>query len=217
MEFTTWLLFSAVALVAVISPGPAILLSISNSIRFGISKVVLSSFGNVCGLFLLSTAAIFGLGAILKTSTTLFLIIKIIGAAYLIYLGIRQWRSKTNFFDGAENISDKSSIRIKSNKRFFVEGFLIAITNPKAILFFTALFPQFIDMQQALVPQFLIMTFTFMVISFVTLVTYGLLATKAKNWLSTGQRAKWFNRTLGSLFVLIGIGLLQLKADRNTL
>jgi threonine/homoserine/homoserine lactone efflux protein len=208
MQSTTWLLFSAVALVAVISPGPAILLSISNSIRFGISKVVLSSFGNICGLFLLSTAAIFGLGAILKTSTTLFLFIKIIGAAYLIYLGIRQWRSKTNFFDGVE----KKSEQIKSNKRFFMEGFLIAMTNPKAILFFTALFPQFVNTQQALIPQFLIMTFTFMAISFISLVSYGVLATKAKRWLSTGQRAKWFNRTLGSLFVLIGVGLLQLKA-----
>ncbi len=211
MQFTTWLLFSAVALVAVVSPGPAILLSISNSIRFGMSKVVLSSFGNICGLFLLSTAAIFGLGAILKTSTTLFLIIKIIGAAYLIYLGIRQWRSKTNFFEGV----DKKSEQTKSNQRFFVEGFLIAMTNPKAILFFTALFPQFINTQQALTAQFLIMTFTFMAISFTALVAYGVLATKAKSWLSTGQRAKWFNRTLGSLFVLIGVGLLQLKADRN--
>ena len=213
MDVSTWFLFMIVAIVAVISPGPAILLSLSNSIRFGASKVLLSSFGNICGLLILSTAAIFGLGAILKTSTILFLIIKLIGAAYLIYLGVRQWRSQTNFFDGVEKGGDQT----KSNKRFFVEGFLIAMTNPKAILFFTALFPQFINTQQALVPQFLIMTFTFMSISFVALVTYGLLATKAKHWLSTGQRAKWFNRTLGSLFVLIGVGLLQLKADRNAL
>jgi threonine/homoserine/homoserine lactone efflux protein len=211
VNISTWFLFIAVAFVAVISPGPAILLSLSNSIRFGVSKVVLSSLGNICGLLILSVTAIFGLGAILKTSTTLFLIIKLIGAAYLIYLGIRQWRSKTDFFDGAE----KSSIQIKSNKRFFVEGFLIAMTNPKAILFFTALFPQFINTQQALVLQFFIMTFTFMIISFVALVTYGLLATKAKYWLSTGYKAKWFNRTLGSLFILIGVGLLQLKVDRH--
>ena len=213
MDISTWLLFMGVAIVAVISPGPAILLSISNSIRFGVSKVVLSSFGNICGLLILSTAAIFGLGAILKTSTTLFLVIKLIGAAYLIYLGIRQWRSKTNFFEGIE----EESTQLKSNKRFFVEGFLIAVTNPKAILFFTALFPQFINMQASLVSQFLIMTFTFMAISFVALTTYGLLAKKTKKWLSTGQRAKWFNRTLGSLFVLIGVGLLQLKVDRNAL
>ena len=211
MEFSTWLLFIVVGLVAIISPGPAILLAISNSIRFGMSKVFLSSLGNVCGLFILSSAAVFGLGAILKTSTSLFLTIKLVGAAYLIYLGMRQWRSKTNFFgaDKGQFFSSK-----KSNKRFFMEGFLIAMTNPKAILFFTALFPQFINTQLSMIPQFMIMTFTFMGMSFLVLMTYGLLSNKAKHWFSTGQRIKWFNRLLGGLFALIGIGLLQLKLDR---
>jgi len=210
MVFSTWLLFIAVGVIAVISPGPAILLSISNSIRFGMRKVALSSFGNICGLFLLSSAAIFGLGAVLKTSTILFLVIKLIGAAYLIYLGVRQWRSKTNFFG---EVDAKSTGREKSKKRFFLEGFLIAMTNPKAILFFTALFPQFIDTQQSLTPQFLIMTATFMSMSFLTLASYGLLATKASSWFSIGQRAKWFNRILGGLFAMIGVGLLRLKLD----
>lgn len=212
MEFFTWLLFIAVAFVAIISPGSAILLSISNSIRFGMGKVMLSSFGNICGLFILSSAAVFGLGAILKTSTTLFLMIKLLGAAYLIYLGVRQWCSKTNFFSGSDS---HIGVKSKSNKQIFIEGFLIALTNPKAILFFTALFPQFINTQLALVPQFLIMTLTFMVLSFLSLVAYGLLASKAKGWFSTGhQRTKWFNRVLGGLFAMIGVGLLQLKLER---
>lgn len=211
MEFSTWLLFIAVAFVAIISPGPGILLAISNSIRFGMQKVVLSSLGNISGLLILSTAAIFGLGGILKTSTTLFLIIKVVGAAYLIYLGVRQWRSKANFFKEAGESSD---LAVKSNKRVYIEGFLVAITNPKAILFFTALFPQFINTQTALVPQFSIMTVTFMTMSFLILVSYGLMANKAKRWFSTGQRIKWFNRVLGGLFASIGIGLLQLRFDR---
>lgn len=210
MELTTWLLFVAVAIVAIIAPGPGILLAISNSIRFGISKVLLSSLGNICGLLLLSTVAIFGLGEVLKTSTNLFLIIKFIGASYLIYLGVRQWRSTNDFFEKSKVSSDSQTE--KSNKRFFIEGLLIAITNPKAILFFTALFPQFINTEIVLLPQFLIMMSTFMTMSFLILVSYGLLAFRAKRWFSTGQKAKWFNRTLGSLFVMIGIGLLQLKA-----
>lgn len=211
MELSTWFLFIAVAFVAIISPGPGILLAISNSIRFGMQKVLLSSLGNISGLLILSTAAIFGLGSILKTSTTLFLIIKLVGAAYLIYLGVRQWRSKTNFFSGIEEGLDNI---VKSNKRVYIEGFLVAMTNPKAILFFTALFPQFINTQTALMPQFLIMMITFMSMSFLVLVSYGLMANKAKTWLSTDQRAKWFNRTLGSLFVMIGVGLLQLRVDK---
>ncbi len=156
----------------------------------------------------------FGLGAILKTSNNLFLVVKIIGAGYLIYLGIRQWRSKTNFFaDNKTNLGEQK-IKSKTNKQFFLEGFLIAMTNPKAILFFTALFPQFINTKQVLIPQFLIMTFTFMMMSFICLMSYGLLASKAKRWFAAGERTKWFNRVLGSIFVMIGAGLLQLKLER---
>ena len=212
MGLSSWLLFIAVAVAAVVSPGPAILLAISNSVRFGLSKVFLSSLGNISGLFLLSTAAIFGLGAILKTSTTLFLIVKLIGAGYLIYLGVKQWRSKANFFDEATSLAN--SEKPKSSKRHFSEGFFIAMTNPKAILFFTALFPQFINIKESLSIQFFIMTLTFMAMSFFALMTYGLLASKAKRWFVKGERTKWFNRVLGSVFVSIGVGVLQLKIER---
>ncbi len=215
MDLTTWIIFASVAIVAIASPGPAILLAISNSLNYGIKSVLLSSFGNISGLFILSSAAIFGLGAILKTSTTVFLIVKIAGAAYLIYLGVRQWRSKTNLFVSHSEESD-GLVKKMSRKRksLYLEGFLIAITNPKAILFFTALFPQFISLKSDLAPQFLIMTFTFMGMSFLALSTYGLLASKAKQWFSTSRRVKWFNRIIGGLFVVIGFGLLQLRATR---
>lgn len=212
MELSRWLLFIAVAVAAVASPGPAILLAISNSVRFGLSKVFLSSLGNISGLFLLSVAAIFGLGAILKTSTNLFLIVKLIGAAYLIYLGIKQWRSKANFFD--EATLQSKFVKNKSSKRHYLEGFFIAMTNPKAILFFTALFPQFLNTQESLSIQFFIMTLTLMAMSFLALMTYGLLASKAKRWFAEGERTKWFNRVLGSVFISIGVGVLQLKIER---
>lgn len=211
MELSTWLLFVIVGLVPVLSPGPAMLLAISNSLQYGIKKVFLSTLGNITGLFILSSAAIFGLGAVLKTSTTLFFVLKIIGALYLIYLGIKQWRSKTNLFANNQNKEKKR----KGNRYFFIEGFLIAMTNPKAILFFTALFPQFINLQNDLAPQFLIMTFTFMGMSFLVLNIYGLLANKAKRWFSSKERAKWFNRTIASLFVLLGIALLQAKMEKS--
>lgn len=217
MEFSTWLLFFMVGFAAIASPGPAILLAISNSVRFGMAKVLLSSLGNITGLFILSTAAIFGLGAILKTSTQLFWLVKIIGAAYLIYLGVKQWRSTANFFaEGLDSkkIKIKNSKSEKGNLQIFSEGFLIAMTNPKAILFFTALFPPFIDTQKALPQQFLIMTFTFMVMSFISLVSFGFLASRAKKWFAFGNRATWFNRILGSIFITIGAGVLTLKLER---
>ncbi len=210
MEFTTWLLFSAVALLAIMSPGPAILLAISNSLTHGKRSVYLSALGNEVGIMIVSLSAVLGLGVILQTSTLLFLIIKVIGAAYLIYLGVRQWRSTTNLFD-SKNRQEKL---VRSNKSFFLEGLLIAVTNPKAILFFTALFPQFININAAVLPQFLLMTLTFMMLSFLALISYGKLANQAKFWFSTNKRVKWFNRTMGSLFVMIGLGLLQFKAAR---
>ena len=209
MELSTWFLFIIVGLVAILSPGPAILLAISNSLQYGIQKVLLSSLGNITGLFLLSSAAVLGLGAVLKTSTTLFLILKVLGALYLVYLGIKQWRSKTNLFV-SNQAKNKDS---KSNRYFFFEGFLIAMTNPKAILFFTALFPQFINLQSNFAPQFLMMTFTFMAMSFLVLNAYGLLAFKAKRWFSTVKRVKWFNRIVGSLYIFIGLALLKIKVE----
>lgn len=217
MNITSWLLFIAVGFAAVASPGPAILLAISNSVRFGMAKVLLSSLGNITGLFILSTAAIFGLGAILKTSNTLFLVVKVLSATYLIYLGIRQLRSKTHFFAEqmtADQYDHSKSSNTKSNLKIFSEGFLIAMTNPKAILFFTALFPPFIDTTRALPQQFLIMTFTFMAMSFICLMSYGFLASRVKGWFAIGNRTTWFNRILGSIFITIGAGVLTLKLEQ---
>lgn len=217
MNITSWLLFIAVGFAAVASPGPAILLAISNSVRFGMAKVLLSSLGNITGLFILSTAAIFGLGAILKTSNTLFLVVKVLSAAYLIYLGIRQLRSKTHFFAEqmtADQYDHSKNSNTKSNLKIFSEGFLIAMTNPKAILFFTALFPPFIDTTRALPQQFLIMTFTFMAMSFICLMSYGFLASRVKGWFAIGNRTTWFNRILGSIFITIGAGVLTLKLEQ---
>jgi threonine/homoserine/homoserine lactone efflux protein len=96
----------------------------------------------------------------------------------------------------------------------FLQGLLIALTNPKAILFFTALFPQFLRSDRALAPQFLILTSTFMVLSFTTLMTYGWLAHAASAWFADEGRSAWFNRCTGGLFLTLGLGLLRLKAVR---
>jgi homoserine/homoserine lactone efflux protein len=98
MELSTWLLFSSIALVATISPGPAVLLSVTNSLTHGFTKSIFSSLGNITGIFVVSSATALGLGAVLQTSTLLFTILKFSGAIYLIYLGIRQWHSKCNVF-----------------------------------------------------------------------------------------------------------------------
>ena len=207
MELSTWLLFLGIALVAIISPGPAVLLSVTNSLTHGFTKSVFSSFGNITGIFVVSSAAALGLGAVLQASTLMFTILKTFGAIYLICLGIRQWRSKHNIFE-------KSIETFKYNqgkRKSFVQGLLVAISNPKAILFFTALFPQFIDLSKPIMIQFIILTTTFMFFSFLILVIYALCARSAKGWFAKGYRAIWLNRLSGTIFITFGLGILRLK------
>ncbi|MGP9764277.1 LysE family translocator [Halomonas sp. AOP13-D3-9] len=205
MQLSTWLLFVAVALVSIASPGPAFLVAVRNGMAGGAKRVALSSLGNITGLLILASAAVLGLGVVLNASEVLFNLLKLGGAAYLIYLGIRQWRSNTSL--AVSTSPAKSTPRWRTVS----EGVLVAMSNPKAILFFTALFPQFLDTQRALLPQFSIMVGTFMALSFVTLMTYGTLAKHLVRWLSSRSRVAWVNRLMGSAFIGLGLSILRLR------
>ncbi len=203
MELSSWLLFAAVATVNVISPGPAILLAITNSIAYGLKHTISSSLGNMFGLLFISLISMFGVGAILQASALLFTIVKITGAFYLIYLGIKQLRKRHSLIQTQDTNNNKTL------KQCFKEGLLVALTNPKAILFFTALFPQFLDTNIAIIPQFSIMTLTFMLISLGSLLGYGCLFRFAQHWFSRESRMQWFQRITGGIFVSLGLGLLS--------
>ncbi|MEM7736915.1 MAG: LysE family translocator [Deinococcota bacterium] len=208
MELSTWLLFVSFATISIISPGPAVLLSVTNSLKHGLSKSLFSSLGNITGILVISSAAALGLGTILQTSALLFTFFKFAGALYLIYLGIRQWRSRVNAFTHVPG----EAVLQQSHRQSFVQGLLIAVTNPKAVLFFTALFPQFINPDTAFFTQVHILTFTFMSLSLTTLAVYGLGASSARAWFSQGQRVLWFNRISGTIFVSLGLGMLRLRS-----
>lgn len=206
------LLYSVVSFFYIISPGPAVFLAISNAITADLRIVAISSFGNIAGLFLLSTISILGLGALLLASSTLFMVVKVIGSSYLIYLGIKQFRiAKTTKLLPAS----KGEEHIKNRSDYFREGFFLAATNPKPILFFTAIFPQFLDLQSSLLPQFFIMTTVFMMLSFLSLFSYGYISKSAKRLLSSQSGMSWFHRISGGLFVGMGFGLLQLKSSQS--
>lgn len=212
MNFDVLLMYTVVSFFYIISPGPAVFLAISNGMTTNMKIVMISSFGNIAGLFLLSVISIFGLGALLAASSTLFMVVKIIGAAYLIYLGIKQFR--------APKITKSPKIReteqsLNNNLNYFYEGFFLAATNPKPILFFTAIFPQFVNMESSIVPQFFIMTIIFMAISFASLFSYGLISKSAKNLFANQTGMTWFRRVTGGLFVGMGFGLLQLKNSQS--
>jgi homoserine/homoserine lactone efflux protein len=207
MEPATWLLFAGIALVCTLSPGPAVLLAVSNSLAYGFGKAVFSSLGNITGIFFVAGAAVLGLGAILQTSQLLFSVLKIAGAIYLVYLGLRQWRATHNIF----NSLPADAHRPRTRWNAFVQGMLVAVSNPKAALFFTAFFPQFINLSRPVAVQFLILTITFMLFSFLCLVGYALGAHCVRRWFNQGRRALWFNRTAGAIFIAFGLGMLRVR------
>ncbi len=210
MSFEGWLAFATVALLNIVSPGPAILLAISNSITSGPKTVLISSFGNILGLLVISSVSLFGVGAILQTSALLFTLAKLLGASYLIYLGVRRYVSKEAFLTAPNSKSYPAESRFLPK---FREGFLVAATNPKAILFFVAIFPLFLNIDAPVFPQFLLMTLTFMGLSFTSLITFGYLTKTARNWFENIRMVRMFHKITGGIF--IGMGLLLLRVKQN--
>lgn len=206
MDLEMVLAFSIVALLAILSPGPAILLAIRNGIASGVGAVVWSSLGNIAGIFCLSAAAMLGLGLLLKSSAVLFGIVKVLGALYLFYVGLRHVLGRTKI-----EISPDVNSGASSSYHLCREGFFMATINPKPILFFTALFPQFINAETPLLPQFFVLTGIFMLLSFVTLISYAVLAARARAALLQPRIAKWINRLVGSVFISFGAALLALR------
>jgi len=206
VAFELWLPFCLTALVAALSPGPAILLAISNGVIGGLPRVLWSSLGNVCGLVCIASVSVFGLGAMLKVSSLAFFVLKLIGAGYLVWLGVKQWRRPASGLQ----LGPLTGAGTETRLRLWREGVLVALTNPKALLFFAALFPVFLEAERPLGRQFAIMTGTLMVCSFLCLMAYGGLAQQARRYLEAPIHQRRFQRVTGAVFVAMGLSLLLL-------
>jgi threonine/homoserine/homoserine lactone efflux protein len=209
MNAQTILSFSFVAGLAIVSPGPAVLLAMRNGVAFGLRAVAWSSLGNITGLFMLSCAAMLGLGVLLKSSAILFGAVKLLGALYLFYVGLRHLFGRSSVVGAAAEQS--TTVQAPNPLALYRESVLLAVTNPKPILFFTALFPQFINADAPLLPQFFVLTGIFMLLSFVTLMGYALVAGRARGLLLRARFVKWVNRIVGVVFISFGAALLALR------
>ncbi|BBT40795.1 LysE family translocator [Pseudomonas putida] len=209
MDVHSILAFTVVAAIAIASPGPATLMAINNSLAHGQRSAVWSSIGNASGLFCLSAAAMLGLGALLASSEWLLNAVKILGAGYLFYLGARQLLKKGPML--AQGVEASAQKARPTRWKLYKSAFLTAVTNPKATMFFTALFPQFIDQQAALLPQFLILTSIFMALSLVSLSLYAALASRAKGVLTRPALSRWVSRVVGSTFIGFGAAILTMR------
>jgi threonine/homoserine/homoserine lactone efflux protein len=209
MQLTNWLVFCSVALVVTFTPGPGVLLAISNSIAVGPRRAMISSLGNAAGLIVISCIAMAGMGVVLATSAMAFMALKVCGAAYLIFLGIKQWRSKASALSELGDTPAANSTR--TPWRLFGQGLTVALTNPKAILFFSALFPQFLTLDAPMLGQFNLLTITFVTCAILSHTFYVLLARVLKNQFSSPRRMRWFNYASGGVFVLLGLSMLRLR------
>lgn len=205
MTLDEFALYFLAVLISTLTPGPAIMLGITNSIRFDIRASLLGALGCVTGTGLMGLLSALGLGALIMTSGLLFSIIHYVGAAYLIWLGIKFWRESR--VAGASDIEAAvAPARRPSPLRLYAQGLIVSASNPKAIAFFTALFPLFIDHTKPLATQFAIMDTTFIIMSFSSIMGYSLFAARSRRFL-IGNGKKWFQRISGSIFVSFGIGL----------
>ena len=209
MSIETILAFAIVAGLVTLSPGPAVLLALRNGVAHGIRSAMWSSLGNVSGLFCLSAAAMLGLGVLLKSSALLFGVVKVLGALYLFYIGLRHVFGHASALNPA--VDPTSGTSTPRPLVLYREAFLMAATNPKPILFLTALFPQFISAHAPLLPQFFVLTGIYMGLSFACLSGYALVAVRARKVLFKPNFAKWVNRVVGSVFIFFGAALLALR------
>jgi threonine/homoserine/homoserine lactone efflux protein len=212
MSVESWLLFSSIALVATLSPGPAILLVSSHSVSYGLKNSVATMLGNISGLFVMSALSVLGLSAIILHSAALFVVLKFAGAAYLIYLGLKLLRKGFSDAVPARQSGDGCEAA-PSYSQLYSCGLLVALSNPKAVAFTTALFPQFVDRAQPVVPQFGILLVTFMALSFSCLYGYARMADMGKGKVREMRLSAVVSRAFGLMFIVSG--LLLANASRE--
>ncbi len=194
MAFDIWLAFFTACWVISLSPGAGAIASMSSGLQFGF----LRGYWNVIGLQLALAVQILivaaGVGAVLTASALAFNLIKWFGVAYLIYLAIKQWQQKpaTITTEQQQQVNPLAMI---------IKGFLVNISNPKAIVFMLAVLPQFIDPAQALIPQYGIMMLTMIAVDMIVMAGYTCLAVKVLLFLRTPRQQRILNRSFASLFL----------------
>jgi threonine/homoserine/homoserine lactone efflux protein len=198
MSLQTWWLFLMMTFVVSATPGPNMLLVMSSSARFGFRAAIATMAGCMTALLAMMSISAAGLGALLQAFPSVFDTLRWIGAAYLAYLGIKCWRSPVH--DEAEDKSQTLQPS-KTTGALFRDGMLVAASNPKAILFAAAFFPQFIHPEAPKLPQFSILLITFAVVEISWYMVYAGSGKKLASYLRRASVLKTFNRVTGGAFV----------------
>ena len=216
------------------TPGPNMLLAFQYGMNYGVKRTLWTLAGLSLGLFILLLSTLLGLDVISRQSPWLLTVIKAVGAVYLIYLGISSWRDagEGSLMQDAREISEEvavdypstmpnladtpkprslSSAAVKmslTNTTLFRTGVWVSLSNPKAILFFAAFFPKFINFSAPLWPQYVLLTLGLFLSETIWQIIYTLGGKKLASWLDVGNRLAWLNRACGVIFIIIAAALL---------
>ena len=205
MTFETWLAFAAASALLLIIPGPTILLVVSYALGQGWRSALPVSIGVALGDFTAMTLSMLGVGAILAASATVFTALKMLGAAYLVYLGIKLFRA-----GGTLNVEPKTDAA--STARMIGHAWVVTALNPKSITFFVAFLPQFLDRHGDFFTQMVIFETTFLILAFANAAGYALVASRARNLVRSPRAIRIFNRTGGTLLIGAGVATASMRS-----
>jgi homoserine/homoserine lactone efflux protein len=207
MSFITWIGFVVAATLIAISPGSGAILSMSHGLAYGVRKASATVLGLQLGLVLVLVIAGAGVGSLLLASEVAFTVVKVVGALYLIWLGISQWRSKAE----ASGVPVAGLAAHPTFGRRVLTGFLTNATNPKGIIFMVAVLPQFIAQDAPVLPQLAILGATMVTIDTTVMHGYALLASSMQRWFRDPRAVKAQNRFFGGVLVVVGALLFFVK------
>lgn len=203
MALHTWLLYLVAATGLAVTPGPNSLLVLTHGALHGHRRTLFTIGGGALGFLSLIALSMMGIGALLKASADALTVLKLIGGAYLVWLGIQLWRAPA--IPLREDLAPAGAKR----SQLFRQGLLTAVSNPKALLFYGAFLPQFIDPDRDLLTQFVVMAFVFVTIEITVESMLALLAHRIRPLLE--RAGKSFNRVCGGMFVAMGVALPMTK------
>lgn len=181
-------------------PGPNNLLSMNNARCYGLKSVFIAGLGRIAAFSVMIALAASGLGVVLYASETLFLTIKLLGAAYLLWIAFNLWRSETSPVTEIEKAHNRLTLA--------KQEFLLAAGTPKAILIFTAFLPQFVDLSASVNGQFFVLGLTFLTLEMAAISIYAIFGIHLRQWFSKPKMAKRFNRACAAFLAASGANLL---------
>jgi homoserine/homoserine lactone efflux protein len=202
MIFHHWLIYLSVIFVIIVTPGPSAALCLTNGAMHGRFRTFATVLGGMLASLILMSLSALGLGAAIAASDTLFQIIKLIGAIYLILMGVSIWRSSPS--TSMLRAGKKPRANSPSLLRLFRQGFLVGISNPKDLLFFGALFPQFVDPSSPMITQMFVLAVSWLAIDGLVMFSYSAFGSKLVPGLRRLEAQKTINRVAGGAFIIAG-------------